>query len=146
MNQTINVCWHEKYRAYLWKYSVGLYAKVFWQCPAHDDVIKWRHYPRYWPFVRGIHQPPVNSAHKGQWHGALMFSLICAWINYWVNYREAGDLRRHRVHYDVTVMTRKLFVWCVRFGTRYAFGTGINCHFKNLFTLNNILSMHELLA
>ena len=45
-----------------------------------------------------------NSPHKGQWHGALMFSLICAWINDWVNNREAGDLRRHRAHYDVRVM------------------------------------------
>ena len=44
--------------------------------------------------------------HKGQWRGALMFSLICAWINGWVNNREAGDLRRDRVHYDVTVMIR----------------------------------------
>ena len=42
--------------------------------------------------------------HKGQWHGALMFSLICAWINGWVNNREAGDLIRHHSHYDVTVM------------------------------------------
>ena len=44
----------------------------------HDDVIKWKHFPRYWPFVRGIHGSPVNSPHKGQWRGALMFSLICA--------------------------------------------------------------------
>ena len=43
---------------------------------SHDDVIKWKHFPRYWPFVRGIHRPPVNSPHKGQWRGALMFSLI----------------------------------------------------------------------
>ena len=66
----------------------------------HDDVIKWKHFPRYWPFLWGIHRSP----HKGQWHGALMFSLICAWINGWVNNREAGDLRRHRAHYDVIVM------------------------------------------
>ena len=72
----------------------------------HDDVIKWKHFPRYWPFVRGIHRSPVNSPHKGQWRGALMFSLICAWINGWVNNREAGDLRRHRAHYDVIVMMR----------------------------------------
>ena len=38
----------------------------------HDDVIKWKHFPRYWPFVRGIHRSPVNSSHKGQWRGALM--------------------------------------------------------------------------
>ena len=41
---------------------------------------------------------------KGQWRGALMFSLICAWINLWVNNRKAGDLRRYRAHYDVIVM------------------------------------------
>ena len=65
----------------------------------HDDVITWKHFPRYWPFVRGIHRFPVNSSHKGQWRGALIFSLICVWINDWVNNREAGDLRRHRGHY-----------------------------------------------
>ena len=70
----------------------------------HDDVIKWKHFPRYWPFVQGIHRSPVNSLHKGQWRWALLFSLICFWINGWVNNREAGDLRRYRTHYDVTVM------------------------------------------
>ena len=70
----------------------------------HDDVIKWKHFPRYWPFVRGIHRSPVNSPHKGQWRGTLMFSLICTLLNCWVNTREAGDLRRYRDHYDVTVM------------------------------------------
>ena len=60
---------------------------------------------RNWPFVRGIHRSPVNSPHKGQWRGALMFSLICAWINGWVSNCKAGDLRRHRAHYDVIVMT-----------------------------------------
>ena len=62
-------------------------------------------FPRYWPFVRGIHRSPVNSPHKGQWRGALMFSLICAWTNRWVNNRDAGDLRRHRAHYDATIMS-----------------------------------------
>ena len=51
---------------------------------------------------------PVNSPKKGQWHGALMFSVICAWINDWVNNREAGDLRRHCGHYDVNVMIKKM--------------------------------------
>ena len=64
----------------------------------HDDVIKWKHFPRNWPFVRGIHRSPVNSPHKGQWRGALMFSLIYVWINGWVNNCEAGDLRRYRAH------------------------------------------------
>ena len=69
-----------------------------------DDVIKWKHFPRHWPFVRGIHRSPVNSPHNGQRRGALMFSLICAWMSGGVNNCEAGDLRRHRAQYDVTVM------------------------------------------
>ena len=77
----------------------------------HNDVIKWKHFPRYWPFVRGIHRSPVNSPRKGQWRGALVVSLICVWINGWVNNREAGDLRRYRAHYDVIVMilARQIF-------------------------------------
>ena len=69
----------------------------------HNDVIKWWHFPRYWPFVREIHRSPVNSPHKGQWRGALTF-FICSWINVWVNNRQAGNLRRYRAHYDVIVM------------------------------------------
>ena len=181
---------------------------------SHDDVIKWKHFPRYWPFVRGIHRWPVNSPaqrpvtrsfdvffdlrlykrlrkqswgwwfetlsrplwrhsdvfsqfawkwesllfgagvtggipsitdlhgrrmcklhgwsmmtsrnenipallavcagnspvtgefpSQSQWRGALMFSLICVWTNGWANHRDAGDLRRHHIHYDVTVMS-----------------------------------------
>ena len=64
----------------------------------HDDVIKWKHFPRNWPLSL------VNFPHKGQWRGALMFSLIYAWINDWVNNHEAGDLRRQHGHYDVIVM------------------------------------------
>ena len=70
----------------------------------HDDVIKWKHFPRYWPFVRGIQRSPVNSPHKSQWRGALIFSLISAWRNGWVNNDEGGDFRSHRAHYDVIVM------------------------------------------
>ena len=58
------------------------------------------------PFVRRIHRSAVNSPHKGQWRRVLMFSLICTWLHGWVNIREAGDLRRHRAHYDVNVMWR----------------------------------------
>ena len=96
----------------------------------HDDVIKWQHFPRYWPFVRGIHRSPVNSPHQGQWRSALMFSLTCVWINGWVNNREAGDLRHHRAHYDVVVMAvmylREKIIMCIIthtiYITKYAFG------------------------
>ena len=78
--------------------------------PMHGDVIKWKHFPRYWPFVWGIHRSPVNSPHKGQWRGALMFSFICDWINGWVSSSEAGDLKHHRAHYDVIVMSSHITI------------------------------------
>ena len=91
-------------------------AKRWAQC-IHDDVIKWKHYLRYWPSVGGIHRPPVNSPYKGQWRGALMFSLIYTWINGWVNNRDAGDLRYYRTHYDVIVMHRLVVLthWSLEF-------------------------------
>ena len=52
--------------------------KMHLEMSSHDDVIEWNHFPRYWPFVWVIHRSPVNSPHKGQWSGSLMFSLICA--------------------------------------------------------------------
>ena len=65
-------------KSIIWKGTV--WADVM----KHDDVIKWKHFLRYWTSVRGIHRSPVNSPHKGQWRGALMFSLICVWISGWV--------------------------------------------------------------
>ena len=80
-----------------------------------DHEISWFHmmtssnenFPRYWPFVRGIHRSPAGSPHKGQWRGSLMFSLVCGWTNGWVNSRDSGDLRRHRAQYDVIQMILK---------------------------------------
>ena len=88
-------------------------VNCFWRERIHhrDDVIKCKYFPRYWPFVRGIHRSPVNSPHKGQWCGALMFSLICAWISGWVNNGNNGDSRRHPTHYAVTVMILFGIVW-----------------------------------
>ena len=56
---------------------------------------------------------PVNSPHKGQWRGVLMFSLIFVWINGLVNNHEAGDLRHYRVHCDVIVMN--MYIYWERF-------------------------------
>ena len=73
----------------------------------YDDVIKWKHFPRYCPFVRGIQRSTVDYPHKGQWRGALMFSFICAWKHGLTNHRDAGYSRRHHTGYDVTVMPCK---------------------------------------
>ena len=89
---------------------------------SHDDVIKWKHFPRSRKMrsVRRMHSP-VNSPHKGQWRGALIFSFICVWINGWANNREAGDLRRHRPHYDVTAM-------CIDANKEAIIQTQVPCH------------------
>ena len=82
----------------------------------HDDVIKWKHFPRYWPFVRGIHRSPVNSPLKGQCHGALMLSFICAWTNGWVNQKRrwwiemlSRSLWRHSNGNDSVEALKKIF-------------------------------------
>ena len=74
----------------------------------HYDVMKCEIFrvtgPLCGEFTGHQYRSPVNPPHKGQWRRALMFSVICSWIKAWVNNREAGDLRRHRAHYDVIVM------------------------------------------
>ena len=86
-----------------------------------DDVIKWKYFPRYWTFVRGIHRSPVNSPHKGQRRGVLILSLIWAWTNCWADHRDANDLRRQRSHYDVTVMSHKSWATGTEMGNRLKF-------------------------
>ena len=88
----------------LWSIPTIRDTTIFMLAPAHYDDIKWKHFPRYMSFVRGIHWSPVNSPHRGQWREGLMFSFVCAAINGSVNNREGGDSRRHRAHYDVIVM------------------------------------------
>ena len=107
----MNPWWHKRHASFISEHiKRWILSKDAWcvtyviEMVLYDDVIKWKHVPRYWPFVWGIHRSPVNSPHKGQWRRALMFSLICARINGWVNNREAGNLRRHRAHYDATVI------------------------------------------
>ena len=75
----------------------GIWHRIAW----------WRHQMETFSALLAIHRSPVNIPHKGQWRGSLMLSLVCAWINAWVNNRKTGDLRRHRAHYCVIVMGRR---------------------------------------
>ena len=63
---------------------------------------EWKHSPRYWPFVCGIHRCPGSPRTKVS--DAWLFFFICNWINGWVNNLYAGDLRRRRAYYDVTAI------------------------------------------
>ena len=93
-------------------------ANFFPKNAFHDDVIKWKHLPRYWLFVREIHRWPVIPPHKGQWRGDLMFSLICAWINGWVNNRDgwfetpSSSLWRHCNGYTPYMLFTKRRLFC----------------------------------
>ena len=92
---------------------------MYWLHWLGYHVTWWRHqmeaFSALLAFCEGIHRSPVNSPHKGQWRGALIFSLTCAWTNGWVNNRDAGDLRRNRAHYDVTVMSLEWWWWLIVF-------------------------------
>ena len=117
------ISWGRLYKGTVTKRTVSCFWKLqiltshvgpLVTCTAdHDDVMKWKRFPCYWPFVWGIHQSLVNSPNEGQWHGALMFFFICAWTNGWVNTWFASDLRCHRTHYDVTVMHEDspFYIW-----------------------------------
>ena len=85
VKQSVRMTWLEERVLSMVQTSTVVFERI-------HDVIKWKYFPHYWPFMRGIHQSPVNSPHKGQWRGALVFSLICAWINGWVNNREAAPI------------------------------------------------------
>ena len=93
-------------------------AGDLWHYRAHYDVIvmclcagmcggwvpHWYHYRLCYLKIIKCKHFPSHSPHKGRWHGALIFSLMRAWMTGWVNNREAGDLWHYRAHYDVIVM------------------------------------------
>ena len=82
----LNRCW------IVVKDTPGLYIETkmpTFRAITHDDVINWKHFPRYWPFVRGIHRSPVNSPEKGQWHRALMFFFYVR-LNKWLSKQSLG--------------------------------------------------------
>ena len=130
----------------------------------YDDVIKWKHFPCNWPFVRGIHRSPVNSLHKGQWHRALIFTLFCALnkrlskqsIGWWfgtpsrslwrhcnVNNQDAGDLRRHRVHYDATVMFSVISLNGIHCNSGHRYITVQLSVCYDLLAVSNIRGIHQ---
>ena len=64
----------------------------------------WRHQMETFSALLALFAGNSRAPYKGQWQGALMFYLLCAWTNGSVNYRDMGELRCHCAHYDITVM------------------------------------------
>ena len=91
--------------------------------PIPGQAIWWRHQMETFSALLALcaGNSPVTSEFpaKVQWPKALMFSFICVWINAWVNNREAADLRRHRVHYDVIVMKSLTNRTCLNINTDF---------------------------
>ena len=77
------------------QHMISTWSPLCLQMSEHHNI-KWKQSSHYWPFVQGIHWPPVNSLHKGLWCVSLMFSLIYTWTNSWANNWDASDLRHHR--------------------------------------------------
>ena len=101
-----------------WSLLLSLLVPLLGTCIFYSESL-WRHQTETFSaslaICAGISPIPVNSPQKGQWRGALMISLIYAWINGWINNGEGGDLRRHRTHYDVTVMNYTIAIYTEQF-------------------------------
>ena len=93
---------------------INLWYALLIHAPISNKILnlmtssKWKHFPRYWPFVWGIHRSPVNSYPQRPVTRSFDIFLICAPTNGWANNRDAGDLRRHRAHYEIIVMNCRL--------------------------------------
>ena len=85
---------HKRNGSSWWRHQMETFSALLALCAGNS------------PLTSGFHsQRPATRSFD-------FFSLICAWINSWVNNREVGDLRRHRAHYDVIVMFVKVRFFC----------------------------------
>ena len=95
----------------MWCHESGSrYDPVFWWWLIHEK--RWRHQiETFSAYLALCEDNPVVTAvlpHKGHWRETLIFPRICAWANGWINNRDAGELKRHRAHYDVTVLVQQI--------------------------------------
>ena len=83
----------------------------------HGGVIKWKYFPRYWVFVRELHRLILLT--KASDAELWCFPWSTPEQNGWANNQDAGDLKRHRAHYDIIVMKQyddafrapSLYIW-----------------------------------
>ena len=105
--------------------------------PFHDDVIKWKHFPRYRPFEWGIHRSPVNSPHNGQWRGALMCPLSAPeqWLLAWHALKSFAFfmLIAHSVYLPLVVVARGRIL----LATSHHYQTGALCVVRHTWKRDN---------
>ena len=80
-------------------YPQGLFIPNSLRWTSGKSVRNWSETPK----IRRLPFYKINNMHVHHW--VLMFPLICVLTDGWANNRDAVDLRRHRAHYDVTVMS-----------------------------------------
>ena len=130
------------------RFSSGYQQKTLLHLPTKSrqieikliENVSWRHhqmqyrFPRYWPFVRGIHWLPMNSPHKAS--DAELWYFICSSPEY---------LKRHCTHYDFTLMWALCFQvaifisnkhghWCVYIYTRIRLRIPYACAYTYIHT------------
>ena len=108
-------CWRNKlYLCKLWKGALNCHDILYHGVPCRELCISqktwWRHQMETFSALLALcaRNSPVTGDFPSQ--GPVtrsfdVFSLICAWINAWVNKREVDDLSRHRAHYDITLIS-----------------------------------------
>ena len=104
----LNPCW-PIFKAVLdLAFTWEQFHKCSWIHNMCSKITWWRHHMETFSALLAIcaaNSSVIGEFPAGKLRGALVFSLIWAWMNGRVKTREAGDLRRHWAHYDVTVMT-----------------------------------------
>ena len=104
--ETIYLTWEKAWIQLNYKFKIN-----------HDDVIKWKHFLRYWPFVQGIHRwIPLTKASDV---GTLMFSLICSlkkWLSKqswgWWFEMPLGSLWRHCNAHNTYIYPKNISLMC----------------------------------
>ena len=86
-----------------WFYRANIHNNPAPLMPIHYGLIKWRHFPHYWPFwgeSTGHRWIPLTKTSDAE---LWCFNFICAWTNGWGNNLDAGDLKRYHTHYECKV-------------------------------------------
>ena len=87
---------------------LGLLTKIITRMYNRNIQTWWRHQMKTFSASPALYtgNSPATGEFPAQRPVTQSFGvfLICSWLNAWVNNGEAGHLRRHRAHHDVTVM------------------------------------------
>ena len=123
----------------IWRFSMYNIRESILVMPwVHDDVIKWKNSPRYWPFLWGIHRSPVNYPHKGQRRELWCFFDLR--LNKRLSKQSRGWCFEtpSRPRYDITVMAWGWTLYSYQGVAKTKWTSTQNCIFLVNGTLKNL--------